>query len=382
MITCDVVVVGCGGVGSAAVMHLARRGLRVVGLDRFTPPHDRGSSHGRTRMIRQAYFEHADYVPLVLRAYRLWSELEQAAATKLYHETGLLEIGPPDGIVVPGVMAAAARHGLDVSQLSANDVRRNFPGFVVADGMIAAYERRAGYLRVEQCIAAHLDQARAAGAVIRSEESVQHWNATGSGVVVTTDREQYRANKLVITAGPWAATLLEDLNIALHVRRKPQYWFGPAAESYRADRGCPAFLYETRDAQRRDAGVFYGFPIVGPEGLKCAEHSGGGDVADPLNLNRDVDDADLGRVRGFLNNSLPGVTTTLVDHAACMYTMSPDENFIVDRHPRHNQVVFAAGLSGHGFKFTSVLGEALADLATTGSTELPIGFLGLKRFQS
>ncbi len=374
MLTFDAIVLGCGAVGSAALGHLARRGLRVLGLDRFTPPHDRGSSHGRTRLIRQAYFEHPDYVPLVLRAYQQWFALEEAVGRKLYRETGLLEIGSPEGQVIAGVLASARHHNLAVDELSPGDIERRFPGFVVPDGMLGVFERHAGVLRVEDCIRAQIEQALTAGVELHAEETVQSWRVDGANVVVDTDRGRYETPRLVITAGAWAGQLLADLQVSFVVRRKPQYWFAPRGDAYRADRGTPAFLYDTPN------GVFYGVPVVGPEGLKCAEHSGGAVVADPLQPGRDVDSAELSRVTGFITACLPQLTTRLNDHAPCMYTMSPDENFLVDLHPSHPQVSFVAGLSGHGFKFAPVLGEALADLAMTGRSELPIEFLSIKRF--
>lgn len=378
----DVIVLGLGGVGSAALMHLARRGVRVLGLDRFPPAHARGSSHGRTRMIRQAYFEHPDYVPLVLRAYELWAELEAATGRKLYEETGLLEIGPSaerGGVVVPGVLASAEQHGLAVDRLSAAECERRFPGFRVPESMVGVFERRAGFLHVEACVQAHLDEAARHGAELRCEEAVRSWRveqATSGGathVVVETDRGRYEARRLVISAGAWAGEVLSDLEVPLVVRRKPQYWFAPSTDDYRLDRSAPAFLYET------SAGVFYGFPVFGPEGLKCAEHSGGRVLTNPLENPAAIDELDLARVRAFIAAQLPGISTVLNDHAPCMYTMSPDENFLIDRHPRHPEVVFAAGLSGHGFKFTSVLGEALADLALDNTSKLPIDFLRLSR---
>jgi sarcosine oxidase len=374
----DVIVLGCGAIGGATLAQLARRGKRVLGLDRFGPPHDRGSSHGRTRMIRQAYFEHPDYVPLVLRAYRHWAELEAAVGRTLYRETGLLEVGPPDGHVVAGVTAAARQHGLEIDELSAVEIERRFPGFRVPAGMAGVFERRAGFLHVEACVAAHLAEAARHGAEFHADEPARSWRVEGAGdgatVVVETDRGHYEAARLVVTAGAWAASLLAELGVPLVVRRKPQYWFATRDDRYAVESGAPSFLYETA------GGTFYGFPVAGPEGLKCAEHSGGAKVDDPAALGRAIDPLDLARVERFVATCLPGVGTQLNDHAPCMYTLSPDENFIVDRHPRHAQVCFAAGLSGHGFKFAPVLGEALADLATDGQTSLPIEFLGLGRF--
>lgn len=332
-------------------------------------------------MIRQAYFEHPSYVPLVLQAYDLWHDLERTTGTRLYEETGLLEIGPAEGVVVPGVLASAKLHGLDVEQLSASEVMLRYPGFRVPEGMVGVVERHAGFLRVESCVDAHLRQAQDAGAEFHSDEAVRTWRIDGSGTIVETDRHTYHATRLVLTAGAWSGQLLADLGIPLEVRRKPQYWFAPTTSDYALAAGAPAFLYETVDDQGAAAGVFYGFPVVGPEGLKCAEHSGGRVVTDPLGVEQAVDETDLARVRAFLHRYLPGVTTTLADHAPCMYTMSPDENFLVDRHPMHPQVVFAAGLSGHGFKFASVLGQALSDLAVDGGTALPVDFLGVSRFR-
>jgi monomeric sarcosine oxidase len=374
VLTYDAIVLGCGAVGGAALGHLARRGLRVLGLERFTPPHDRGSSHGRTRMIRQAYFEHPDYVPLVLRAYEQWLALERAVGRTLYRETGLLEIGLSTGSVLAGVLASARQHNLAVEELSADDAGRRFPDFTVPDGMRGVFERHAGFLYVEDCVRAQIEQALIAGAELHSEETARSWHVVGANVLVDTDRGRYEAPRLVITTGAWAGQLLADLKVPLVVRRKPQYWFAARGEAYRADAGTPAFLYETPQ------GVFYGFPVVGPEGMKCAEHSGGAVMADPLQMSRDVDSTDLARVTRFIRECLPQLTTTLNDHAPCMYTMSPDENFLVDLHPRHPQVSFVAGLSGHGFKFAPVLGEALADLATMGRSDLPVEFLTVKRF--
>jgi sarcosine oxidase len=374
----DVIVLGCGAIGGATLAHLARRGKRALGLDRFGPPHDRGSSHGRTRMIRQAYFEHPEYVPLVLRAYRQWADLEAAVGKPLYRETGLLEVGPPGGNVVAGVTAAARLHGLEIDEFTAPEIERRFPGFRVPAGMAGVFERRAGFLHVEACVAAHLAEATRHGAEFHADEPARAWRIEGSGeratVVVETERGRYEGARLIVTAGAWAASILGELGVPLVVRRKPQYWFATHDDRYAIEHGAPSFLYETSD------GTFYGFPVAGPEGLKCAEHSGGAKVDDPAALSRAIDPLDLARVERFVATCLPGVSTQLNDHAPCMYTLSPDENFIVDRHPRHAQVSFAAGLSGHGFKFAPVLGEALADLAADGRTALPIEFLGLRRF--
>lgn len=370
----DAIVIGTGGVGSAAVYHLAARGAKVLGLDRFSGGHDRGSSHGETRIIRQAYFEHPDYVPLLKRAYELWGELEHLVREQLFHRVGLLQIGPEAGAVVGGVLTSARQHSLTVERLDAAEIGRRWPAFRVPAGSVGVYEPAAGYLRVENCVRAHLAAAQRQGAELKTGVSVLSWRKEGDGVCVATDQGDFRADRLVITAGPWAPQLLADLGIRLEIRRKHLYWFGTTDAAWDQSR-CPTFLYEMPQ------GVFYGFPVIDSLGVKVAEHSGGEIVADPLHDPRQLDERDLARVKDFLATCMPTVNGLLNHHVVCFYTMSPDEHFIVDKHPRSERVVFAAGLSGHGFKFTSVLGEALADLATKSATSLPIEFLSLARLR-
>jgi sarcosine oxidase len=369
----DVIVLGTGGVGSAALYHLAQRGVRALGFDRFPPGHDRGSSHGRTRVIRQAYFEHPDYVPLLLRAYELWRELSDRVGKQLYHEVGLLQAGPPAGEIVKGVREAARLHGLDVENLTAQEAMRRFPAFKLSEQWEAAFERRAGYLDVEECVVAHLDEAQRSGAELRCGVTVHRWRPDGSGIVVETDAGRFQAAKLVITAGAWASGLLSDLGVKFQVLRKPLYWYPTRDDSLRADRGCPTYFFDTPD------GMFYGFPQIDDTGAKVARHTGGDLVDDPLQINRDLNPTEQLSVERFLSLYVPGVSRPHLHHATCMYTMSPDANFIVDLHPEHSQVAFTAGLSGHGFKFTCVLGEIMADLAINGTTKLPIGFLNCLR---
>jgi len=370
----DVIVVGTGGVGSAALYHLARRGVKAVGIDRFAAAHDRGSSHGRTRIIRMAYYEHPDYVPLLRRAYKLWDELQGRSGRALFHRTGLLEIGRPHGEVIPGILQSARRYDLAIDRLSDDDIRRQFPQFHCPDGYAGVLERDAGYLTVEDCVRTHLDEAQRLGAEHHAGVVVHGWQVDGSGVAVETDRGTYRAGAAVITAGAWAAGLLTGLGVPLRVLRKPLYWYSGDDGRYAATSGCPTFFYELED------GVFYGFPRIDSLGVKVAEHSGGQLVGDPLAVPRESDPADEARTGEFVRRYLPGVSPRITSHAVCMYTMTPDEHFLVDRHPAHAQVALAAGLSGHGFKFTGVLGELLAELVLDGATSAPAGFLSLARF--
>ena len=369
----DAIVLGTGGVGSAALFHLARRGVQALGVDRFPPGHDRGSSHGATRIIRQAYFEHPDYVPLLLRAYELWAELAERQGRRLYHEIGLLQVGPPQGEVVPGVLACAKQHALPIEELTSREVSARWPGFRAPDGYRAAFESRAGYLEVEACVLAHLEQARALGAELRTDCPVRSWRPEGAGVVVETEKESFSAGALIITAGPWAGELLGEFGVSLEVRRKPLFWFEALESAYDPARGCPCFLFEM------PLGIFYGMPQIDADGVKLAEHTGGAVVADPLTVNRDVEPAERRRVEEFVTAAMPQVSHRMTKHSVCMYTMSPDAHFLVDRHPECPQTAFAAGLSGHGFKFTGVLGQALVELVLDGGTSLPIGFLAANR---
>ncbi len=370
----DVIVIGTGGVGSAALYHLAKRGVKVLGLDRFPPGHDRGSSHGRTRIIRQAYFEQQDYVPLLLRAYELWEELSQRCGKRLYHEIGLLQLGLSEGQVVRGVIESARRHNLQVDKLTGEEAAALFPAFRIASDWLAVFEPCAGYLDVEDCVTAQIAEAQKLGAELQVGVEAKAWHEINNAVEVETNTGRFQCTKLVITAGPWNGALLNELKIPLEVRRKIVLWYPTTNDILRADRGCPAFLYETA------IGVFYGIPAIDDWGIKFARHDGGARVDDPLLVDREVSAAEAWELGLFAWTFLPFAERQFSHQSVCLYTMSPDENFIVDLHPQHPQVAFAAGLSGHGFKFTSVLGEALADLALNGKTDLPIGFLNCRRF--
>jgi len=371
--TWDVIVIGCGGIGSAVVRHLAARGARVLGLDRYPIGHDRGSSHGETRVIRQAYFEHPDYVPLLKRAYDLWDALEAETGEALFFRTGVLQAGPPDGEVVRGVRASALAHGLEIDELGASELKRSYPAFRFPEGAVAVLERNAGYLLVEACVHAHVKRARAAGAEVRTGETVTGWRVDGDGVTVTTTSGAHRAGSLVITCGAWSAPIIGDLRVPLTVLRKHLHWHRTSDDRLDQARGCPVFFLEL------DRRLFYGFPRRDALGVKVSEHSGGEIVHDPDGLSRELDPDDAAAIERFLRDHVPGAAGERTRHEACMYTMSPDGHFLVDVHPEHANVVFAAGLSGHGFKFAPALGEALADLALGGRSD-GVGFLATGRF--
>ncbi len=297
------------------------------------------------------------------------------AGRRLFFPVGLIEVGPPDGVVLPGVIRSARQHGLEIEHLSQSDVRNRFPGFELGDELQAVFEPTAGYLLVEDCVAEHLRLARDAGADYVNV-TVRSWSEHANEMVVQSDRGTFRAKRLVICGGAWASQLLGELSLKLRVTAKHMYWCA-ADQRYHADAGCPTFFYET------PAGSFYyGFPQIDSRGLKVAEHGGGVEVDDPSALCREADPLDQARAMEFVARYLPGVKPDVSARSVCMYTMSRDEHFVVDVHPRCDKVVFAAGLSGHGFKFTPVLGESLADLALDGRSSLPIDFLGLRRWES
>jgi sarcosine oxidase len=376
MATADVIVLGLGAMGSAAAYHLARRRVRVIGLEQYTPAHSLGSSHGHSRIIREAYFEHPDYVPLIQRAYEQWRALQEECDTSLLIMTGGLMIGPRDGVLVQGALASARAHHLPHELISADEIQRRFPPFRVPAEMVAVQEPNAGVLHPEACIRAHLDGATAAGAMLHYEEPVLRWTADGHAVEVVTAQQRYSAARLVITAGPWAPQVLEALNLPLQVERNVMHWFTPRSDaSAFAPSRFPIYICEYRSGA-----FFYGFPAQSDGTVKVAHHHSG-EFCSPSTLRREVTPAEVTRIRGLLEAHLPTASGELKATAVCMYTNTPDFHFIIDRHPQHPQVTLACGFSGHGFKFSSVVGEVLADLAVDGWTRHPIALFRLPRFR-
>lgn len=375
METYDCIVIGVGGIGSACLSHLARRGHRVLGLEQFDVPTDRGSSHGESRVIRQAYFEHPDYVPLLQAAYTGWSELAEATGHSLYQPTGILVAGPADGEAVAGCRLAAGQHNLAIENLTAAQAMGRFPGLMIPSELDVVFEENAGFLFVEDCVRAHVEVATANGAELKTRERVIQWESDGKGVRLLTDRGRYEASRLIVTARPLGGTPAERAEAAAD---------GPPQGD---DLACrPVGSHADRERRpglvHRDPGRQLLWRAGdGGETVKIGEHTRGERVADPYTVDRGLLASDLLPVRHMLKQFLPGVSPEPSKHAVCMYTNSPDGHFIVDRHPGDEAVVLAAGLSGHGFKFAPVMGEALADLAESGTTELPIGFLGLSRFR-
>jgi sarcosine oxidase len=362
----DAIIVGLGAMGSAAACHLAKRAGKVLGLDRFTPPHAVGSSHGKTRIIREAYFEHPLYVPLIQRAYELWAELERESGDKLFRQTGGLMMGRPESAVVAGARRSAEEHRLRHEVLSAHDVRLRFPAIRPTDEMIAVWEPRAGILFPERCVEAHLSLARGNGVELHFDEPALRWQPDGEGVRVFTTQGEYRAGQLLLTAGSWMTSLVPELRLPLTVERQIQFWFEPKNPArFQPDR-CPIHIWEHEPGK-----YFYGFPDLG-EGVKVAGHHEGR-IIDPDSIGRVVAPDEVEGMRAIVRRFLPDADGPLRSAVVCMYTNTPDGHFFIDRHPAHSQVLIASPCSGHGFKFSSVIGEVLAELVVTRQSAFDLG---------
>jgi sarcosine oxidase len=368
----DVIVIGLGVMGSATLDALARRGLRVLGLDRFEPPHARGSSYGRTRVIREAYFEHPLYVPLVRRAYELWHELERERDVRLFTRTGLLSLGPPEGSVVAGARRSAREHSIAHEELGAEEIQRRWPVLQPPPGTAAIHETRAGLLEVEACIEALLQRAASRGAAWRTGEEVSGWSETPAGVEVRTAHGSHSAGALVISAGSWAGSLLEDLALPLRVERRVVNWFAPvrSAGALRAGH-CPIVLWEHVPEK-----MFYTTPDTG-HGVKAALHNDGEATA-PDEVRPPAPD-DEAALRALLARLMPDANGELLEARTCLYTSTPDGHFLIDRHPSHPQVVLASPCSGHGFKFAPAIGEVVSDMLAGGPAPAPFALARFAR---
>jgi monomeric sarcosine oxidase len=370
----DVIVLGLGGMGSAAAAHLAGRGQRVLGLERFGPAHDRGSSHGDTRIIRQSYFEDPAYVPLLLRAYELYERLARDSGSELMRLTGGLYFGSPESTVVGGSLRSAREWDLPHQVLDAGEIRRRFPVFTPGEDEVGLYEEAAGFVRPEATVTAHLTLAARRGAELRFEEPALEWTATpGGGVRVETASATYEAGALVVAPGAWAPSVLADLGVPLTVERQVLYWFAPQGGTGPFER-LPVYIHQDAAGEQ-----VYGFPAIdGPDGgAKIAFFRRGTVVGDPLHLDRDVHADEAGYMAGYLQNLMPTLPGRLLRAVPCMYTTTPDEHFVI---ARRDQVTVACGFSGHGFKFVPVVGEILADLAVDGATRHPIALFDPLRF--
>ena len=356
MATYDTIVIGLGAMGSATVWRCAQRGQRVLGLEQYPLVHTLGSSHGRTRIIREAYYEHPAYVPLVREAYRGWAELQEPSPQELLTRQRCANIGPAGCGILQGVAAAAKEHQLPVQHLTAVELMREYPDFALPENYEAIVEDNAGYLHVEECLHQFHQQATALGATLKAEEPVIRWQSHGTSVTVETTHGIYHAGRLMLTAGPWAKEVLQLAGIPLTIMRQMQWFFTPPPHAQ-----LPIFLVDS------PTGSFYG--ICDGLTTKIAQHYGAPELRHPGEVDRRIHIDELRPVRDFIEQYLRSYRDASLEHSSvCLYTLTPDRHFIIDRHPEHANVALACGFSGHGFKFAPVVGTMLADLLEGNTT--------------
>ena len=375
MATYDTIVLGVGGMGSAALYHLARRGQHVLGIDRYDVPNAMGSSHGVTRIIRLAYCEDPSYVPLLQRAFELWRELESMAGEPLLLTTGSLDIGPEDSQVYQGSRESCDIHGLPYETLSGRAVNQRHPGYQLPEELCAVYQPDGGLLLPERCIVAHVNAALKAGARVQARERALSWQPDGEGVRVTTDKGTYTADRLVISVGPWAGALLPLLAPLTTPERQVMGWFQPDQEERFQPSAFPVFNLLAEE------GRYYGLPVCGAPGLKVGRYHHLEEAVDPDTMDREPNQRDEEALRTLVRRYFPLADGPTMALKTCIFTNTADEHFIIDLHPEMPQVVLAAGFSGHGFKFCSLVGEVLADLAQNGATRHDLHLFRLQRFQ-
>jgi sarcosine oxidase len=372
----DIAIIGLGTMGSFVAMELARRRLSVAGFDQFTPPHHHGSHSGETRVFRIAYCEHPNYVPLAQRSGLFWERLSEELGKPLLTRCGLLSMGPEDAEIISGIRRSAELYQLPIETLSSDEVRKRYPALQPPDHFVGLLERSAGWIDVEPAIQEALKQSRGSGADLFLETPVLSWESSKGQVVLKTKQGTVLVQKLLITAGAWACQILIDLKLPLTVKRKILTWVDPLVPEYFRPGDLPMFAFAPN--------FLYGFPNIGGRGVKVAEHVGGNLVGTPFLTIAPPTSEELTAILAAasqfvpsLAGPAPGEMKRVIRAQTCLYTMTPDEHFIIDQHPHYENVYFAAGFSGHGFKFAPVVAEALADLAMEGKTPLPIDFLRL-----
>ena len=370
----DAIVIGLGGMGSAALYQLAQRGKRVLGIEQFDIAHELGSSHGVTRIIRLAYHEHPSYVPLMRRAYELWRELEASAGEQILHITGSIDAGPPDGSNFNGSLLSCEQHDLPHDVLTSSELTKRFPGYRLPPETMAVFQGEGGFLLPERCIALFVDKARALGATVHTGERTLDWQPTSNGVTVRTENGTYEAEALVISAGAWASKLLPGLSPVAVPERQVLAWFETLRPELFTPEVFPVFNLVV------DEGQFYGFPEFGVTGFKLGKYHHLEENVDPDTIDREPNFDDETVLRDFTEKYFRDAAGATSSMKVCMFTNSPDEHFIIDWLPDCPQVIVAAGFSGHGFKFSSIVGEVLADLAVDGTTRHDIGMFKLARF--
>ena len=370
----DCIVIGVGGMGSSTLYNLAKRGRRVLGLEQFDIPHAEGSSHGVNRIIRLAYYEHPSYVPLLRRAYELWSEIESVTGEQLLYKTGSIDTAPSGHEVFEGSLESCLLHDIPHRVLNHAQINEEFPGYQLPPGHMGLLQGDGGFVLSERSIVAYANAAMSTGAEIHAREVVSGWEPDQGGVRVFTDRGEYTAERLVITAGAWTSGMVPILDDLAVPERQVLAWLQPIDGSLYTPEVFPVFNAYF------DEGRYYGFPVYGIPGFKVGRYHHLEEVIDPDFAIKTVNSEDEAVLRSAVEKYFPKANGTTMTLKTCMFTNTPDEHFIVDLLPANPQVAVAAGFSGHGFKFASVIGEILADLAINGETEHNIDLLKIDRF--
>ncbi|OLS35882.1 N-methyl-L-tryptophan oxidase [Bacillus sp. MRMR6] len=374
--TYDVIIIGAGSMGMAAGYYLSKRGKKTLLLDSFSPPHNKGSHHGETRIIRYAYAEGEEYVPFILKARDLWTELERMTGKQLLIPTGVLSVGNRESDFLKNVIASSNKYSLPLEVLEPLDVQNRWPHVTIPRDFVGCFEPTSGVLKCEESIKAYQELAEMNGATIQINSRVKEIMIHNEKVTVKTDDKTFYSDALVVSAGAWSGDLLSmlDLELPLTPIRKTFAWFDADENLYRSN-SFPAFAFETPQ------GLYYGFPSIDGAGLKVGRHDGG----DPIHPDQEMlgfgalaeDEGDLVH---FLEHYIPDIGQ-LKYGKTCMYTVTPDEKFIIDLHPKYSNVAIAAGFSGHGFKFSSAVGQALSNLITSGKNDIDISQFSLNRFK-
>ena len=377
----DVIVIGVGSMGAAACWNLAARGQKVLGLEQFDIPHEKGSHAGQSRIIRNAYFEHPDYVPLLKKAYKNWRSFQKQTEETFYQQTGILYFGQSGNENIRGIRHSAHLYDIPIEEWSKEKYKARYDHFQLPDDFDIIYEPDAGFVTPERAITMYVSEARKMGADVRTQSPVLSWKKYGDRLRVMTREDYFTCDKLVITAGPWVSKMIPQLKMELAVTRQFLAWIRPPDTEAFALGKFPCWFVE--DPAR---GTFYGFPVLppgdfeGPVGLKLAHHHPGPPCT-PGGSPPPMPEEETNNIRDFLKKYLPAGGEEIVAVKSCLYTYSPDTHFIIDHLPGYQKrVTIACGFSGHGFKFVPVVGEILADLAVEGKTDLPINFLSLERF--
>lgn len=374
MNTYDLIILGCGGIGSAAFYNANQAGLKTLCIDQYELLHPHGGTHGETRAFRKAYYDDPNYIPILKKAYLEWKKLNNISTTKIFEEHGVLEIGLPDSTMVKDAVACSEKYNIPIQILTKKEMNSRYPDFYIPDEMIGIFQAQAGFLYIDNCIKQFIKTEPSSNSKVVTNEKVISWEVDKDQTIhIKTNKQKYTSKYLIIAAGVWTKEILNSLNLPITILQKKLFWTDVKNNSYSSKNNSPCFAYHLPE------GIFYGFPAVS-DYIKVARHTGGLKLATPEENSTTTENEELDSIQKFVHQYLTKANLTKTKQASCLYDNTPDKQFILDHHPDHPQIAFIAGLSGHGYKMCNVLGEILVDLVTKNKTEFDISFLSLKRF--